>query len=79
MPDMTGDEMLKQLRESEWGKFVKVIILTNKSEQEATDAVRNLGTDAIIVKANMTPRQAAIARQNKSSASSHQLINRNNR
>jgi len=59
MPDMTGDEMLKQLRESEWGKFVKVIILTNKSEQEATDAVRNLGTDAIIVKANMTPRQVA--------------------
>jgi DNA-binding response OmpR family regulator len=59
MPDMTGDEMLKRLRDTDWGKSVKVIILTNKSEQEATDAVRNLGVSAVIVKANMTPRQVA--------------------
>jgi DNA-binding response OmpR family regulator len=59
MPDMEGDEMLRLLRQTSWGKSVKVIILTNKSEQEVTESVRDLGVSAVIVKANMTPRQVA--------------------
>jgi DNA-binding response OmpR family regulator len=59
MPDMTGDQMLKQLRDTDWGKDIKVIILTNKTEQEAAEAVSSLGVSAIIVKANMTPREVA--------------------
>jgi DNA-binding response OmpR family regulator len=59
MPDMRGDEMLKKLRDTDWGKSVKVIILSNKSEQEASFAVRDLGVRAVIVKANMPPRQVA--------------------
>jgi DNA-binding response OmpR family regulator len=59
MPDMPGDEMLRKLRETSWGKSVKVVILTNRSEQEVTESVSNLGVNAVIIKANMTPRQVA--------------------
>jgi DNA-binding response OmpR family regulator len=57
MPDMPGDEMLAKMRSSDWGKTIKVVILTNRSEQEVTEAVRGFGVSAVIVKANMTPRQ----------------------
>lgn len=59
MPIMTGEEMLAKLRKTEWGKKIKVIILTNRGEQEIPDEVRKLGVEAIILKAAMTPRQVA--------------------
>jgi DNA-binding response OmpR family regulator len=59
MPVMTGEEMLARLRKTDWGKSIKVIILTNRGEQEIPDEVRSLGVDAIILKAAMTPRQVA--------------------
>ncbi|MDB5181859.1 MAG: hypothetical protein JWP13_622 [Candidatus Saccharibacteria bacterium] len=59
MPEMTGDEMLAKLRATDWGKDIKVIILTNKGEQEIPDSVRSLNVTAVILKADMTPRQVA--------------------
>jgi two-component system phosphate regulon response regulator PhoB len=59
MPIMTGEEMLAKLRKAEWGKKIKVIILTNRGEQEIPEGVKTLGVDAIILKAAMTPRQVA--------------------
>ena len=59
MPIMTGEEMLAQLRRTDWGKDIKVIILTNRGEQEIPPEVRALGVEAIILKAAMTPRQVA--------------------
>jgi DNA-binding response OmpR family regulator len=59
MPEMTGDEMLAKMRATSWGKNIKVIILTNKGEQEIPPAVRELGVTAVILKADMTPRQVA--------------------
>lgn len=59
MPEMNGDEMLAALRKTEWGKTVKVIVLTNMGEQEAPDTLKTLGVNAFIVKADMTPRQVA--------------------
>ena len=59
MPEMTGDEMLKKLRATTWGKTIKVIILTNMGEQEVPASVRSLGVSAVILKADMTPRQVA--------------------
>lgn len=59
MPEMTGDEMLAKLRKDSWGKNVKVIILTNMGEQEIPDDVKALGVSAVILKADMTPRQVA--------------------
>ena len=59
MPEMTGDEMLQQLRATDWGKDIKVIILTNKGEQEAPEILKTLNVRRFIVKAEMTPRQVA--------------------
>jgi DNA-binding response OmpR family regulator len=59
MPIMDGEEMLKRLRKTDWGKKIKVIILTNRGEQEIPDSVRSAGVEAIILKAAMTPRQVA--------------------
>jgi DNA-binding response OmpR family regulator len=59
MPEMPGDQMLKALRATEWGKDIKVIILTNMGEQEAPAGLKELGARRFIVKAEMTPRQVA--------------------
>jgi len=59
MPEMNGDEMLDALRKTTWGKNIKVIILTNMGEQEIPEEVKKLGVAAVILKADMTPRQVA--------------------
>jgi DNA-binding response OmpR family regulator len=59
MPIMTGEEMLAKMRKTAWGKKIRVIILTNRGEQEIPPQVKELGVDAIILKAAMTPRQVA--------------------
>lgn len=59
MPEMTGDEMLAAMRKTPWGKKIKVVILTNKGEQEIPEAVKQLNVSAVILKADMTPRQVA--------------------
>ncbi|MDB5171125.1 MAG: Two component transcriptional regulator, winged helix [Candidatus Saccharibacteria bacterium] len=59
MPEMTGDVMLEKMRATDWGKDIKVIILTNMGEQEVPQSVRDLGVLGIILKADMTPRQVA--------------------
>ena len=59
MPEMNGDETLQKLRATDWGKNVKVIILTNMGEQEAPEILKTLDVRRFIVKAEMTPRQGA--------------------
>ncbi len=59
MPEMTGDVMLDKLRKTTWGKSIKVVILTNMGEQEIPESVKKLGVSAVILKADMTPRQVA--------------------
>jgi DNA-binding response OmpR family regulator len=59
MPEMTGDVMLGKLRATPWGKDMQVIILTNMGEQEIPANVKALGVSAVILKADMTPRQVA--------------------
>ena len=57
MPIMNGDEVLKNIRQAEWGKTVPVMILTNLGEEEAPKDIRSLGIESYIVKADLTPRQ----------------------
>lgn len=59
MPVMNGDETLAKIRKTDWGKDIKVIILTNVGEQEAPDILKKLNVLTFIVKAEMTPRQVA--------------------
>lgn len=59
MPEMSGEDMLAEIRKADWGKDMKVIVLTNRGEQEIPPQVRELGVSAVILKADMTPRQVA--------------------
>ena len=59
MPEMTGDEMLAKMRETTWGKDIKVIILTNPGEEFAPPNIKALNVEAYIVTAEMTPRHVA--------------------
>lgn len=68
MPEMNGDEMLTKLRATDWGKDLKVIILTNMGEQEAPEILKSLNVSAFIVKADMTPKQVSDLVKSKLSA-----------
>lgn len=64
MPHMSGDEMLAKMRATAWGADIRVVILTNRSRDEAPAALRFLGVERYIVKANHTPAQVvAIVRE----------------
>src|SRR5580765_6038228 len=56
MPEMNGDQMLGHMRETDWGKDIKVMILTNMGEQEAPESIKSFNVVDFIVKADMTPR-----------------------
>ena len=57
MPIMSGDELLEKIRVYDWGQYIKVIILTNISRDEAPPRLRFLNVDRYIVKAHHTPQQ----------------------
>ena len=57
MPEMSGDEMLARMRQTDWGCDIRVIVLTNISKNEAPQALRFLDVDRYVVKAHYTPSQ----------------------
>jgi len=59
MPEMSGDQMLQKLRETDWGKDIKVIILTNIGENDAPPILSQLGVNRYVVKAQNTPSEVA--------------------
>lgn len=59
MPVMNGDDVLKKIRKEDWGKDLKVIILTNMGESEAPDEMEELGVEEYIVKSDLTPKEVA--------------------
>lgn len=59
MPEMNGDEVLAKLRATDWGKTIKVVVLTNMGEQEIPESIKSMGVSAVILKADMTPKQVA--------------------
>lgn len=59
MPQLSGDEVLAKMRASDWGKDIKVIILTNISEAEAPESLKTLSFERYIVKVNLAHNQLA--------------------
>ncbi len=59
MPQLSGDEVLARMRDSDWGKDIKAIILTNISEAEAPASLDNLDFERYIVKVNLAHNQLA--------------------
>jgi DNA-binding response OmpR family regulator len=54
MPKMDGVSVLKKLRADEWGKGVKVIVLTALDDLEKVAEIIAAGGDDYIVKTNIT-------------------------
>jgi DNA-binding response OmpR family regulator len=52
MPRMDGISMLEKLRENEWGKTARVIMLTNLSDTEKIAKVAEKGVNDYLVKAD---------------------------
>jgi DNA-binding response OmpR family regulator len=57
VPKIAGDEILKTMRSSEWGKDIKVLIISNLNEVDAPAGLRNMGIEGYAVKANLSNDQ----------------------
>jgi DNA-binding response OmpR family regulator len=54
MPKIAGDELLRRMRESDWGKNIRVYIISNLSEADAPEGLRDYNIEGYAVKANLS-------------------------
>jgi len=54
IPKISGGEVLERMRASEWGKAIRVYVISNLNEHEAPANLRQLGIEGYAVKANLT-------------------------
>ena len=54
MPRIAGDEVLRRMRATDWGKDIRVYIISNLNERDAPAGLRELGIEGYAVKANLT-------------------------
>ncbi len=57
VPKIAGDQILQQIRKSEWGKNIKVYIISNLNEADAPAGLRQQGIEGYAVKANLSNDQ----------------------
>lgn len=57
VPKMAGDQILEKMRASEWGKNIKVLIISNLNEADAPAGLRDHGIEGYAVKANLSNDQ----------------------
>lgn len=57
LPKLAGDQILKVMRSTEWGKDIKVLIISNLSESDAPAGMREQGIEGYAVKANLSNDQ----------------------
>lgn len=53
VPKIAGDQILETMRSSEWGKNIKVLIISNLNESDAPAGLRDKGIEGYVVKANL--------------------------
>ncbi|HSX27515.1 MAG TPA: response regulator [Patescibacteria group bacterium] len=54
VPQVAGDQILKTMRTSAWGKDIPVLIISNLNESDAPAGLRDLGIVSYVVKANLS-------------------------
>ena len=54
LPRVAGDEVLRRIRESDWGKGIRVFIISNLNEQDAPAGIRQYNIEGYAVKANLS-------------------------
>ncbi|HSW98432.1 MAG TPA: response regulator [Candidatus Saccharimonadales bacterium] len=57
VPKIAGDQILARMRASEWGKDIKVLIVSNLNEADAPAGLRQQGIEGYAVKANLSNDQ----------------------
>lgn len=57
LPKLAGDQILKVMRATEWGKNIKVLVISNLNEDDAPEGIREQGIEGYAVKANLTDDQ----------------------
>ncbi|MBT4517015.1 MAG: response regulator [Candidatus Komeilibacteria bacterium] len=57
LPEMSGFEVLSQLKREEDTKGIRVLILTNYSQKEDIDRCLKLGADDYLIKAHFVPSE----------------------
>lgn len=54
VPKVAGDQILATMRANEWGKNIKVYIISNLNEADAPAGLRDMGIEGYSVKANLS-------------------------
>jgi predicted enzyme related to lactoylglutathione lyase/CheY-like chemotaxis protein len=54
VPKVAGDQILTTMRANEWGKAIKVLIVSNLNEADAPAGLRKQGIEGYAVKANLS-------------------------
>lgn len=57
LPKLAGDQILKIMRSTDWGKNVKVLVISNLNEVDAPPGIRSSGIEGWAVKANLSNDQ----------------------
>src|SRR3954464_11830093 len=57
MPEMSGEEVVAKIRAAAWGQKMRIIILTNISQDRSSAGLDQFYIDRYVVKANFTPAQ----------------------
>ena len=57
LPKLAGDQILKVMRSTEWGKNIKVLVISNLNEVDAPAGLRDQGIAGYAVKANLSDDQ----------------------
>jgi NarL family two-component system response regulator LiaR len=60
MPEMNGMDMLKQLRQDEWGKTASVVLLTNLGDRESIENAKKFGVEEYLVKSDWSLDEIAL-------------------
>lgn len=54
VPKVAGDQILARIRATDWGKRMKVLIISNLNEADAPEGLREQGIEGYAVKSNLT-------------------------
>ena len=53
IPKISGGDVLKQMRQTAWGRDIRVYIISNLNEEQAPEDLRELGIEGYTVKSNL--------------------------
>lgn len=57
LPKLAGDQILNVMRQTPWGKDIKVLVISNLNEADAPPTIHTSGIEGYAVKANLSNNQ----------------------